>query len=142
MDSVLTEFEHCFRVFATSFLFTPGGSVSEVKRTTGAACVVLLEIVAVFNIVPRPYFGHQRETAYIVILDCFPVPEVCPSVSTDFLWLWVVVVANCDIDDDVARVVSGIDALVDGTIYVDVPDCASVGEDMAIPQSWWKDKRN
>ena len=94
---------------------------------------MLLEIVAVFNIVSRPDFGHQRETADIVILDCSPVPEVCPGVSTDFLWLWVVVVANCDIDDDVARVVSSIDALVDGTIYVDVPDCTSVSKDVAFP---------
>ena len=94
---------------------------------------MLLEIVAVFNIVSRPDFGHQRKTAHIVILDCFPVPEVSPGVSTDFLWLWVVVVAYCNIDDDIARVVSGIDALVDGTIYVDVPDCTSVSKDMALP---------
>ena len=43
------------------------------------------------------------------------------------------VVCDGDIDDDIARVVSGIDALVDGTIYVDVPDCASVSKDMALP---------
>ena len=94
---------------------------------------MLLEIVAVFNVVPCPHLRHQRETAHIVVLDCFPVPEVCPGVSTDFLWLWVVVVANGEIDDDIAGVVSGIDALVDGTIYVDVPDCASVSKNMAFP---------
>ena len=59
VDFVLSEFEHRLCITTSSLLLTPSSAVGEVERAASAACVVLLEVVAVLDIVPGPRFGHE-----------------------------------------------------------------------------------
>ena len=68
--------------------------------------------------------------------------EIGPGILTDLLRRWVGVEADGEVDDDIARVVASIYALVDCAIYVDVPDSAAISEDVTFPLSWLEYKWN
>ena len=138
----MSEFEHRLCITTSSLLLTPSSAVGEVERAASAACVVLLEVVAVLNVVSGPRFGHERKTACVVILDSFAIPVVGPGVPADFLGSWVAIVADSNIDDDVACIVASIDALVDGAVYVEIPDGTTVGKDITLPLPWGECERD
>ena len=68
--------------------------------------------------------------------------EIGPGILTDLLRRWVGVEADGEVNDDITRVVASIYALVDCTIYVDVPDSAAISEDVTFPLSWLEYKWN
>ena len=75
-------------------------------------------------------------------MDSFAIPVVGPGVPADFLRSWVAIVADSNIDDDVACVVASIDALVDGAVYVEIPDGTAVGKYIALPLPWRECERD
>ena len=139
---ILSKLEHGLGVTTSSLLLAPRGAIPEVVDVATAAFVVLLEVVAVLDVVPRPDLGHHRVHTPVVVSDVPALEEVGPGVLADLLWGWVVVEANCHVDDDVAGVVASIDALVDGAVDVDVPDGAAIGEDVTFPLPWLEHERN
>ena len=143
VNLVLSKLKHCLGVITADFLKAPSRFVSEVKIESvlwswAAAHVVRTEVVLVCDVRMGSLLLLDGGWSKVVFPDVPSVLVVCESIFVDGLFMRVVIPADDDIDDDIRGVIDYIEALVDSGVDVDVPESASISEDVTVPVLWWK----
>ena len=142
VNLVLAEFKHRFGVITTGLLKAPSGFVSEVEVESvlwswaTRANVVEAKVVLVVDVGVRSLLLLDGGWAEVVFSDVSSILVVRESIFVDSLFVWAMVPADDDIDNDIGGIIDNIKALVDSRVDVDVPKSASICKDVTVPVLW------